>query len=185
LQPLPAPSRPWSEITMDFVVKLPTSKSCDSIWVVIDRFTKMAHFVPCKETLTARQLARLFFDHIVKIHGVPDSIVSHRGTLFVSKFWKALLSLMKIKRNLSSAYHPESDGQTERTNRTLEQFLRCYINYQQDDWVHSRKLHTKAILMTLSVLLHFKLVTDMLQRSTGPTSRLRRFHPWTLPQNSI
>jgi transposase InsO family protein len=108
-------------LSMDFIVKLPRSNGYDSILVVVDRFTKMAHFIPCNETCTASKLAFLVMDNVFKLHGLPEDIVSDRGPQFVSNFWKHLLSLLSIQRNLSSARHPQSDGQTERVNQKLEQ----------------------------------------------------------------
>lgn len=119
---------------MDFIVGLPVSNGHDSIWVVVDRFTKMAQFVPCNDTITAEGLASLFITHIFRLHGLPQDTVSDRGVLFTSKFWQELTKRLHIKTNLSTAFHPQSDGQTERTNSTLEQYLRMYTNYQQDDW---------------------------------------------------
>jgi len=135
LQPLPIPRRPWSSVSMDFITDLPPSNSFDSIFVVVDRLTKMAHFVPCKKTSSSEDTARLFLDNIYRYHGLPDDIVSDRGTQFVSKFWKSLFEILKVDIKLSSAFHPQTDGQTERVNQVLEQYLRCSINYQQDDWV--------------------------------------------------
>lgn len=120
---------------MDFIVKLPISHGYDSIWVVCDRFTRAAHFVPCNETIDSPGLAWLFLDRIFRYHGLPDSIISDRGSVFVSKFWKELTSLLKVNLRTSTAYHPQTDGQTERTNQTLETYLRAYVSYQQDDWV--------------------------------------------------
>ncbi|SPQ99093.1 unnamed protein product (mitochondrion) [Plasmodiophora brassicae] len=134
LTPLPLPTALWSSISMDFIVKLPRSIGFDSILVVVDRFSKMAHFIPCNETTTAAQLADLFLCNIFRLHGLPTDIVSDRGPQFISKFWKQLLNRLGVQRNLSSARHPESDGQTERVNQTLEQYLRTYVNFQQDDW---------------------------------------------------
>lgn len=134
LLPLPLPHRPWTAISMDFIVKLPRSRSFDSVLVVVDRFTKMAHFIPCKESCTSAELANLVFAHVFKLHGLPDSIVSDRGPQFVSKFWKHLLQHLQIERNLSSARHPESDGQTERVNQILEQYLRCFVDSMQTNW---------------------------------------------------
>jgi hypothetical protein len=135
LQPLDIPARPWKSISMDFIVKLPTSHKYDSIWVVCDRLTRYSHFIPCQETLTAPDLAWLFLDRIFRLHGLPDSIVSDRGSIFISKFWSELTSLLKIDTHTSTAYHPQTDGLTERTNQTLETYLRAYCSYQQDDWV--------------------------------------------------
>ena len=119
---------------MDFITKLPLSNGYDSVLVVVDRFSKMSHFVPCVESLNAESLCKLFFENIVRLHGLPDSIVSDRGPQFVSIFWKTLLGLLKIKVSLSTAAHPQTDGQTERMNQNLEQYLRCFVNYLQDDW---------------------------------------------------
>ena len=134
LQPLSVPRRPWSSVSMDFITDLPPSNSFDSIFVVVDRLTKMAHFVPCKKTSSSEDTARLFLDNVYRYHGLPDDIVSDRGTQFVSKFWRCLFEILKVDIKLSSAFHPQTDGQTERVNQVLEQYLRCSINYQQDDW---------------------------------------------------
>ncbi|SAL96256.1 hypothetical protein [Absidia glauca] len=135
LRSLDIPDKPWSSISMDFIVGLPSSSDYDSIWVVVDRLTKMAHFVPCKDTITSEGLASLFITHIFRLHGLPQDIVSDRGALFTSKFWQELTRRLHIKSNLSTAFHPQSDGQTERTNSILEQYLRMYSNHQQDNWV--------------------------------------------------
>ena len=135
LHPLPVPEKPWSSISMDFIVDLPESKSFDSIFVVVDRLTKMAHFVPCNKTVTGEETARLFVENVYKYHGLPDDIISDRGTQFTSKFWQSLFKILQVKIKLSSAYHPQTDGQTERVNQVLEQYLRCSINYHQDNWV--------------------------------------------------
>ena len=135
LQPLDIPDRPWRSISMDYIVKLPLSHGYDSIWVVCDRLTRAAHFIPCCETMTAPDLAWLFLDRIFRYHGLPESIISDRGSTFISKFWRELTKLLGIDLRTSTAYHPQSDGLTERTNQTLEVYLRAYVSYQQDDWV--------------------------------------------------
>jgi len=134
LMPLPISKIPWSAISIDFITKLPLDNAYDSILVTVDRATKMAHFVPTTESITSIETARLLVEYVIKLHGLPDSILSDRGPQFISRVWKELLSIFKIERKLSSAYHPQTDGQTERVNQILEQYLRCYINYQQDDW---------------------------------------------------
>ena len=134
LKPLQIPDTPWSSISMDFIAKLPISDGYDSIWVVVDRLTKMAHFIPCKESINAKDLANLFIQNIFKLHGLPSSIISDRGVLFTSKFWKHLLSKLDIQSNMSTSHRPQTDGQTEKTNSTLEQYLRIFSNYQQDNW---------------------------------------------------
>jgi transposase InsO family protein len=120
---------------MDFIVKLPLSHGYDSIFVVCDRLTRAAHFIPCRESMTAPDLAWLFLDRIFRLHGLPHSIVSDRGSLFVSNFWRSLMTLLKVDLRTSTAYHPQTDGLTERTNQTLEAYLRAFCSYQQDDWV--------------------------------------------------
>jgi transposase InsO family protein len=140
LQPLEAPMKPWDHISMDFITDLPTSISFDgveynSIFVVVDRFTKMAHFIPTWKDITTEQLADTFIREIVRLHGLPSRIVSDRGSVFANEFWGDLLHILKIARDMSTAYHPQSDGQTERLNSVLEQYLRSYINFDQDDWV--------------------------------------------------
>jgi hypothetical protein len=135
LHPLPVPNGPWLSLSMDFITDLPSSNSKDSILVVVDRFTKMAHFIPCNKTITGEETAKLFLDNIYRIHGLPDDIVSDRGAQFISNFWRGIFQLLHVKINLSTAYHPQTDGQTERVNQILEQYLRCTVNYQQDNWV--------------------------------------------------
>ena len=135
------PDEPWKSIAWDFVVKLPKSKerltgTCyDTILVINDRLTKMAYFVPYKEASNAEDLAYAFLRTVVANHGLPEEIISDRDKLFTSKFWRSLMDMMGIKMKMSTAFHPQTDGQTERTNQTLEQYLRCYVNYRQDDWV--------------------------------------------------
>jgi hypothetical protein len=120
---------------MDFVMGLPSSDGFDAIWVVIDRLTKLRHFAPCSTAIDAEGLAELFLANIFRLHGLPDTIVSDRGPQFASRFWKHLCNSLKIEPHLSTAFHPETDGQTEWTNAIMEQYLRAYVNYQQDDWV--------------------------------------------------
>uniref|UniRef100_A0A803TM74 Gypsy retrotransposon integrase-like protein 1 n=1 Tax=Anolis carolinensis TaxID=28377 RepID=A0A803TM74_ANOCA len=134
LQPLPTPSRPWEIISADFIIDLPSSHGFTTILVVVDLFTKMAHFIPCEGLPTAKETADLFLQHVFHLHGLPKSLVTDRGAQFTSRFWKALQSLLGIDSRLSTAHHPQTDGQTERTNAPLEQYLRCYVNYQQDNW---------------------------------------------------
>ena len=141
LQPLQVPTKPWQAIAMDFIVKLPpsadpvTKESYDGIMVVTDRFTKFGRFIPYRETWTATELAHVFIKHVVANHGMLEQLVSDRDKLFTAKFWKSLMAQLGIKHKLSTAYHPQTDGQTERMNQTLEQYLRCYVNYEQNNWV--------------------------------------------------
>jgi len=129
-----APDPPWKSIAMDFITDLPKSEGYDTILVVIDRLTKMSHFISCSKDLDARQFTNLFMKEIVRLHRLPHDIITDRGTIFTSDLWKETTGELGIERRLSTAFHPETDGQTGRTNAILEQYLRAYINYQQDDW---------------------------------------------------
>jgi transposase InsO family protein/murein DD-endopeptidase MepM/ murein hydrolase activator NlpD len=141
LQPLPVPEGPWQSISLDFIVKLPPSKEpltgvrYDSILVIVDRFTKYAYFLPYKEASNADDLAYTFLRTIISNHGAPQEIISDRGTVFTSNFWQSLMKQLGTKSKLSTAFHPQTDGQTERLNQILEQYLRSYVNHQQDNWV--------------------------------------------------
>jgi hypothetical protein len=134
LKPLEPPSQPWDSISMDFITGLPESEGSDTLWVVVDRLTKMAHFVPTSDTIKPEQLADAFITYLFRPHGLPNSIISDRGSLFTSSFWTHIMKALGTTRNLSTAFHPETDGQTERVNAILEQYLRAYCNYQQDNW---------------------------------------------------
>ena len=134
LQPLPLSERPWSSISMDFIEQLPVSRGFDAILVVVDRFSKMALFIPSTSTCTAVDLADLFMRNVFSKFGVPQDVVSDRGSKFTATFWSSLAKSLALKQNLSTAYHPQTDGQTERVNQILEAYLRHYISYHQDDW---------------------------------------------------
>ena len=140
LMPLEVPKKPWESISMDFITDLPKSNGHDAILVVVDRFSKMAHFIPCSKKISAKTTAKLILQHIVKLHGLPRDIVTDRGPQFHSKFWKNLFGLLGTKVSLSSAFHPQSDGQSERVNQILEQYLRCTINYLQSNWCEALPL---------------------------------------------
>jgi len=135
LEPLEVSMRPWTAISMDFIVGLPKSDGYTKIWVIVDRFSKMAHFIPLRTEEHIKELALTFMQEIWPLQGLPESIVSDRDTRFTSKFCTSLMQLLQVKLNLSTIFHPESDGQTERVNQKLEQYLRSYCSYQQDDWV--------------------------------------------------
>lgn len=135
LQSLPIPNNRWEQVTMDFIGPLPFTKNGHNfILVIVDKLSKMAHYIPTNINITAEGVAKLFFNHIVRYHGIPISIVSDRDTRFTSSFWQELWKLLGCKLNMSTAFHPETDGQTERQNRTLEEYLRSYINIEQDNW---------------------------------------------------
>jgi hypothetical protein len=135
LQPLAIPNGRWTHVSMDFIVSLPkTVNGFDSIFVIVDRFSKRAHFVPHCMSDTAEDVAMLFLREVVRLHGMPISIVSDRDSRFMSSFWSALLKLLNVSRDASSSMHPQTDGQTERINRILEETLRHYVNFRRDDW---------------------------------------------------
>ena len=139
LHPLPIPEWKWEKITMDFVTGLPrTQRKNDAIWVIVDRLTKSAHFLPIRWGCTLDQLAKRYVDEIVRLHGVPLSIVSDRDPRFTSRFWGSLQQALGTKLHFSTAFHPQTDGQSERTIKTLEDMLRaCVLEFQGswDDYV--------------------------------------------------
>ena len=118
-----------------FHTRLPkTQKKHDSILVIVDQFSKMTHFIPCSKTSEASRVAVLFFDNVVKLHEIPKTMVSDRGVKFVSYFWKTLWHKMDTKLKFSTAFHPQTDGQTEVINRTLENLLRCLVGENLKTW---------------------------------------------------
>jgi hypothetical protein len=134
LQPLPIPSWKWEDISMDFIVGLPnTSLRHDSIWVIVDRLTKTANFLPVHTMYNARKYAEIYLDQIVCLHGVPKMIISDHGAQFIARFWEQLQHALGTKLIRSSAYHPQRDGQTERINQILEDMLRaCVLQYDKN-----------------------------------------------------
>ncbi len=121
---------------MDFISDLPTSHGLNTLLVVIDRLSKQAHFIPTVKSLDAPDLAQLFIASIFKLHGLPSNIISDRGSVFTSLFWNTLTSQLGVQLKLSTAYHLQSDGQTECVNQCIEQYLCNFCSYQQDDWVN-------------------------------------------------
>jgi hypothetical protein len=161
LHPLKIPEWKWEEIGMDFIVGLPcTSAGYDSIWVIVDRLTKVAHFIPVKTTYSGAKLAELYMARIVCLHGVPKKIVSDRGSQFTSRYWKKLHESLDMRLNFSSAYHPQTDGQTERTNQVLEEMLRACALKHGGSWDKSLSYaeYPVKILDTLTRVTRNKVI---------------------------
>ena len=135
LAPLPVPDHRWVDITVDFVTGLPEVREKDAVCTIVDRLTKERHLVPIDHKIGAEEFAQVFLDNIFRLHGLPRSITSDRGGQFVNEFWSYVCQKLNIVHVLSTAYHPETDGQTERVNAIFEQYLRAYVNYNQDDWL--------------------------------------------------
>ena len=152
---------------MDFITGLPKSKPSYSetrfnvIFVVVDRLTKMANYIPTRKDTNSEQVARLYFDNIFRLHALPDSIISDRGTQFTSVFPRTLCKLVGITLKLPTRFHPQTDGQTERVNAILEQYLRGYINYQSDNWCELLTIaefaYNNTISATTGITLFFAL----------------------------
>ena len=138
LKPLEIPTRKWAHVTTDLVTNLPESDGFTAVAVFVDRMTKMVHFAPCTKEVTAPQYARLFVDYVFRLHGMPEVIVSDRDPQFTSRFWKSLFELLGTDLRFSTAFHPQTDGQSERAIQTLENFLRPYVERHPTEW--SRQL---------------------------------------------
>lgn len=151
LQPLLIPEKEWTNISMDFIEGLPKSQRKTTIFVVVDRLTKYAHFMPLSHPCTAKDVAQLFLDNIYKLHGVPATIVFDRDAVFTSTFWQEFFKLQGSQLCLSTAYHPHSDGQTEIVNKCIEIFLRCMCGdcpkhwakwLSLEEWWYSTSFHS-------------------------------------------
>jgi len=134
LHPLPIPENRWDTVSIDFISKLPESHGYDAIMVVVDLTGKRGHFIPTHTTATALGSARLYLQHVWKLHGLLLSVLSDCGPQFVSQFMRELYRLLGIKVAASTAYHPQTDSQTECVNQELEQYLRVFVNERQDNW---------------------------------------------------
>ena len=135
LKLLNTPPGPWKEISVDFIMDLPESEGFDSILVVVDRFSKEVEFIPCTKSVSALDTAKLYLRHVWKHHGLPTGIVLDRGPQFASQVMKDICKRLGIQPRLSTAYHPQTDRQTERINRDLQQYLRIFTSEKQNEWV--------------------------------------------------
>ena len=134
LQPLPIPATTWTDLTMDFLGGLPKAKGLDTILVVVYKFTKYAHFLALSHPFTAKQVAELFIREVVRLHGFPQTIVTDQDRLFMSHFWIELFKGARTKLRFSTAYHPQTDGQTKVVNRCLSTYLLCFAGMRPKSW---------------------------------------------------
>ena len=155
------PEKLWSHILADFITKLPLAQGYDAILVVCNRFSKMAHFIATMEKTSAEELTKLFRDHVWKLHGLPESIISNRGVQFAAGLMRKLNNLLGIQMKLLMAYHSQTDRQTERINQKLEQYLRVFIDHRQEQWLdwlgmvefaYNNKIHTATKIAIQSKL---------------------------------
>ena len=178
LQPLPVPDHPWQHITMDFKSFPQDKHGYTAVFVVIDRLSKQAFSIPCYKTTTAKDMADLYIQYIYHTKNLPDSIVSDRGPQFVSSFWERLCQILGIKLKLSTAYHPQTDGQTEIMNQYLDQRLRPYVSYYQDNWSEMLPIMDHAQL----VLPHDSIHMSPFQLVYGYNPRTS--FDWTQPRDT-
>ena len=149
LRSLPIPSRPWSDVTLDFVTGLPTSRDNNTILTLVDRFSKMVHFVALPKLPSAAETADLLVKHVVRLHGIPRNIISDRGPQFTSGVWRAFCQGIGATVSLSSGYHPQTNGQAERANQALEATLRCVTTSNPASW----SLHLPWVEYSLNTMV--------------------------------
>lgn len=168
LRPIPIPTQPFEVISMDFIPELPISEGFDNVLVVVDKLTKYGMFIPCHTTITEKETAQLIFKHVICEYGIPRQIISDRDVRWKGDFWKETCRLLGTDRALTTAYHPQADGQTEVLNQGLEIALRAYVGPSRDDWVQ----HLPALALSYNTSPH---------SSTGfqPAFLLRGFIPTT------
>jgi hypothetical protein len=180
LQPLPVPEWKWETISLDFITGFPrTQKQNDSIMVVIDNLSKFAHFIPVKSTFKAINITEIFMKEIFRLHGIPKMVISDRDVKFTSTFWKELFAGLNTNLNFNTSYHPQMDGQTERTNQIIEDMLRMYVRTKPSKWedylhlvefAYNNGYQTLAKMSPFEVLYDRKCMT--LIRWDNPVDRL-------------
>ena len=184
LRPNQVLEKPWQHISVDFITKLPVSKGHDLILVVCDRFSKMSHFVAMTGKTMAEGLARLFRDNVWKLHRLPESVISDKGLQFAAGMTKELNKMLGIETKLFTAYHPETDRQTERTNQELEQYLRMYVNHRQNNWAEwlaiaefafNNKVHTATKMPPFQVNYGRELRMGFDIRKKGKNEKAEEF----------
>jgi len=180
MQPLFVPEWKWDSISMEFVGELPkTIKGFDSIWVIVDRLTKSAHFVPIKTGMSFVKLAEIYIEQIVRLHGIPSSIVSDGCRRFTSMFWESLQAALGTKLRLSSAYHPQTNGQIERTIQSLEDLLRACVLEQGVSWVeclplieftYNNSFHSSIVMAPFEALYGRRCRTSLCWYESGESA---------------
>lgn len=187
LQPLPLAKRPWGSVTLDLITQLPlTTSGHDAIIVFVDRLTKMVHFAPTTSDVDAEEAAWLYLQNVFRHHGLADELISDRGPQFAGKFWPEVHKLLRTTVKLSTAFHPQTDGQTERMNRLLEETLRHYVGPRQDDWDQCLPLIEFAINNSMNKSIGsspFRLYTPYEPR-TPANLALPAKHTFTVPMAS-
>jgi hypothetical protein len=147
---LPIPEKPWHTVTFDFIVKLPkTSRGNNSIYVFVDKLTKLVHFVACKEKVYAKEFAELYVDHVFCLHGLSCEFITDRDSRFTSAFWREVSVLLGTRTVMLSSFHPQTNGQTERVNQTLETYPQHFVSIGLNDWdtllSHAEFAHNAAV----------------------------------------
>ena len=135
LVPNKVPNRPWEIISMDLITQLPESNGYNTICVIVDRLTKRAHFIPINNRFSSKDMAQLLYDKVYLLHGLPLQIISDRGVQYSAELFQEWCKILGIESTMLTAYHPQTDGQMERVNQTLEQYLRCYVDYNLSNWL--------------------------------------------------
>ncbi|MCO5592007.1 hypothetical protein L7F22_046000 [Adiantum nelumboides] len=188
LQPLPIPDKPWESIGMDFIFDLSRMQTeNDGIWTIICRFSKHAHFIPVRKKIVPDQMARLFMSNIFKYHGMPQSIVSDRDPRMTSLFWRGLFENMGTMLEFSSSFHPQTDGQSEETNSTVLDLLKCYVLEHKGKWeqylplveyAYNNTVHSSIGKAPFEIVEGSKKVPPILHTRTRSLKQISMFRTW-------